>query len=112
MNLIRDARMSALATDTACQVPEYAPFEQCRQVSLLAQCMTEQLYVRDSIVRALMYLQVRTSDPLYRALFCSYFMIPCPTKQARMRPPPGTGCGCLPAQSLFLALGCRAPNNG
>ena len=55
--------MSALATDTACQVPEYAPFEQCRQVSLLAQCMTEQLYVRDSIVRALMYLQVRTALP-------------------------------------------------
>ena len=55
--------MSALATDTACQVPEYAPFEQCRQVSLLAQCMTEQLYVRDSIVRALMYLQVRTATP-------------------------------------------------
>ena len=37
---------------------QYAPYRQCERVTLLDQCMTEQLYVRDSIVRALMYLQV------------------------------------------------------
>ncbi|KAK9802623.1 hypothetical protein WJX73_006394 [Symbiochloris irregularis] len=50
-----------------CRVEEYEFQDTCREgrlnpaLTILDQCMTEQLYVRDSITRALMYIQVSVS---------------------------------------------------
>lgn len=59
--IISDAGLNPGAS--LCTVPQYAGHPQCADVELLTQCVGEQLYVRDSIVRALMYLQVRTPHP-------------------------------------------------
>ena len=56
-SIIEDAKLDLGAS--LCTVPQYAGHSQCADVDLLTQCVGEQLYVRDSIVRALMYLQVR-----------------------------------------------------
>ena len=57
-------RPTLSSSSVVCAIPEYQVQRTCLDSSLdaalnvLDQCMTEQLYVRDSISRALMYIQV------------------------------------------------------
>ena len=60
LSILREARLDPAAS--LCQVPQYTLHTQCGEVDTLTQCVGEQLYVRDSIVRALMYLQARTDS--------------------------------------------------